>query len=75
MKGDGARVVAARVVGFVVAPRLCVDVDAAGLRTPTLALLLTFALGLAPGVGEDDFGSVLSGEGGRERSYSNRGVT
>ena len=51
----------------VAALRFWVDADATGLRTVTFALLLTFALGLAPGVGEGLVGRVLIGEGGRER--------
>lgn len=72
LKGEGARAGPTRgaeVVDFAVAVKLCEDVDATGLRAPPMvALLLTFARGRAPGVGEGDVGSDLSGEGGRERS-------
>lgn len=70
LKGEGDRTVGVRVVvvAGVVALRLWVDTEAAGLRAATFALLLIFALGRAPGVGEGFVGRVLIGDGGRERS-------
>lgn len=79
LKGEGARAGGARALETVEAAcelRLCVDGDATDLLRPTtLALLLTFALSLGAGVGEGEVGRDFKGEGGRERSWSNLGVT
>lgn len=78
LNGEGALVGAARgteMFPLVVDARFCVGGEPTSLRGPICALVLTLARGRGPGVGEDDVGSLLSGEGGRERSNSALGVT
>lgn len=78
LNGEGARAGGARVVEVVEAVgalRFCAEGDVTALRPTTLALLLTFALILGAGVGEGEVGRDFKGDGGRERSWPNLGVT